>query len=285
MTNRSARLLLAGLAGLALGAGAVGAVWTLSQDNGPSSGDGRVVVGYEPGPAESERLIKGSGLFDDVAATVSREIALPRDLEVRVVGKRTAEQAGVSGPTYKPDEEVVYLPWSFVQRSHRDLLRSKEAGDLKHPRIDEVLADAMAFVLYHELAHGLFDVLRVPVVAGEERTADSLATVLALRADRRGLAVPLSVSVLELARAERGGVPSIADYSDDHGFDSQRAFDARCAAYGAAPEGRRSEFSEEELPGFRARLCPYDYEAQLRGWRRILERHLTEEGGLLPLDE
>lgn len=168
--------------------------------------------------------------------------------------------------------------------SHADLVApTRETSSLKHPDVDAVLKHAMAFVLYHEIAHGIFDELEVPILGGEERTADSLATVLSLLSDRGGTALPMSAAVLNLAGAERGGTPSVGDYADDHGFDRQRAFDAICAVYGSAPAEHEDLLrGRNALPPERAELCPFDYERTVRDWRRVLARHLTHRGGLLP---
>ncbi len=275
------------MAGLLLGAGIASAVWLLS-DSGKErdGGDGRVRIEYEPGPREPVKLIQRSGLFEHAADTVNREIAQPRDLVVHVVGDRTAERRQMLGPTYDPDDHAVYFPWSFVQQSHRDLARAGDLPrELRHRDRGVVLANAMAFVLFHEIAHGLFDELDTPIVAGEERSADSLAAVLALRGEADGEALPLSAAVLDVARAERGGAPTLADYADDHGFDRQRAVDARCAVYGAAPEAHQHFLEDGLLEPSRAQICQYEHESHLRAWRRILRGSLTTDGGLLPLDQ
>ena len=269
---------------LLVGAAAASLIWILTSDRrGAQAGSGSVSVSYEREPT---KLIAGSSLFDRVAATINTEVALPDDIEVQVVGGRSAAQAGVSSPTYDPNDRVVYFPWSFIRRSHRDLATlADDTAGLQHEDADRVLRQAMAFVLYHELSHGIVDELGVPILAGEERTADSLATVLSILTDIKGEALPLSAAVLELAASENGGKPSLADFADDHGFGRQRAFDAICAVYGSAPDQHPELVTgKTALPETRARLCQYDYEKLVRDWRRTLGPNLTDEGRLLPPD-
>ncbi len=267
-----------------IGAGVASSAWALATaDGGEPDGTGEVTVTYERGPGEAARLVERSGSFDATAETINREIALHDDLEVRVIGDRAAIRKGIGGPQYEPSEHVVYFPWSFIVQAHADLAALREAGHLRHAEIDEILGHAMQWVLYHELSHGILADLDVPVLAGEERTADSLATVLSLRADTEGEALPLSAAVLQLASAERGGPPALADYADDHGLDRQRAFDAICAVYGSSPGHHRELLTgANALPPTRAELCAYDYQELVRDWRRALAPHLTQTGGLLP---
>jgi hypothetical protein len=271
---------------LLVGAGLASVAWWLAtrEDRGEPTPGGQVAVSYDRGPHEAEQLLRRSGRFDHVAETLNREVALPHDLDARIVSDRTAIQKGIGGPTYVPEDRTVYFPWAFVSQSHDDLVElSKHTAQFSHSEVDEVLANAMEFVLYHELAHGMVDELDVPVLAGQERTADSLATVFSLLSDEEGEALPLSVAVLELTRAQHGGIPSIADYADDHGFDRERAFDAICSVYGSAPKEHRELLSgPHALPSTRAELCPYDYNALVRDWRRTLAPYLTHSGTFLP---
>lgn len=280
MRSRPLLVLVAVLAG----AGIASVVWALAaRDEADRHRTGEVTVSYERGPREAARLMERSGVLDATAATVNREIALKGDLKVRVISDRTAAQEGIGGPQYEPSEHVIYFPWSFVVQAHADLAALRRAGDLGHTETDETLRHAMQFVLYHELAHGILDNFDIPVLAGEERTADSLATVLSLRTDKEGEALPLSAAILYLAGADRVGPPALADYADDHGLDRQRAFDAICAVYGSAPEEHRDLLTgRNALPPTRAEICPYDYQALVRDWRRALASHLTTTGGLLP---
>jgi hypothetical protein len=142
----------------------------------------------------------------------------------------------------------------------------------------------MTFVLYHELAHGLIDVLDIPVVASEEQMADSFASVLAIVSGGGGEIVPLSAAVLEEAHSEAHGVPALADYADDHGFDRSRAFDDICLVYGSAPDRFAKLVEQGFLPARRARICPFDYQRTLRSWNRLLQPWLRHEQGLIPPD-
>jgi hypothetical protein len=279
---------LAGVAAAAV------AAWSVTSDEERGRPAGGVRLSFEPGPSHSVGLVEHSGLFRRAVAGINEEINLPQDLTIKVVGDSAAARVGVTGPEYVPRERTVYFPWAFVADADRDLSQVRGASADEVDRIansrtrlgerqkDRLLQDALLFVLYHEVSHGLFDVLDVPVVTSEEDTADSLAATFAIAHGSGGIAS--AGAALALLRGERRGTPSLADYADDHGLDQERAFNALCLVYGSSP-ARYSELvgGPGNLTPRRARVCRFDYERTLRSWRRLLGRWLTEEGGLLPL--
>jgi hypothetical protein len=174
----------------------------------------------------------------------------------------------------------VYFPWSFFERSRRELARLKLLANASPAQLDQIAQNAMAFVLYHELAHGLVDVLDVPVVASEEQMADSFASVLAI-VSGGGEVVPLSAAAVSEASSEAHGAPVLADYADEHGFDRSRAFDVVCLLYGSSPAKFSKLVEQGFLPSGRARICRFDYERTLRSWNRLLQPWLTHRHGLV----
>ena len=236
-------------------------------DEGETEQRGELRLSMAGDSVKNERLMAPA--FESARRTVNREVELPADLEVRVVDDREAQGRGISGPTYEPHDRAVLFPWSFVDDSRRRL------GD------DEELREAMVFALFHELTHGLVDQLDVPVVGGEERAADSLAAILAIRSEPGGAAIPLGMASLEQAKARSAGTPSFADYADDHELDSERAVDTRCLVYGSDPR-RYAGLVGKDLPATRAAGCEFEYAQELRAWRRLLAPWLTDRGGLRP---
>jgi hypothetical protein len=236
-----------------------------------SEPQGQVSLSIASGSRANERLMRPT--FETAVRTVNREIRLPSDLWVRVVDDREAQRRGISGPTYEPRARTVYFPWSFVDGSRRQLPNPIE------------LRDAIVFALYHELTHGLIDVLDVPVVGGEERAADSLAAVFAMRSQHGGQQIPLGMAKLletqSKSQRSRSGGYAAEDYADDHELDPQRAADALCLVYGSDPR-RYADLVGPYLPEARADRCRFEYGQELDAWRRLLARWLTEQGGLLP---
>jgi hypothetical protein len=279
MRSRGVIALVSALLGAAIALG----VSALIDDSDQSSRNGEARISFEPGPAPEAAAIQGSGAFQRAVSTVNRELDLPTDLQVRVVGPETAARVGIDGPTYVPKDRTVYFPWSFVSQSRDDLRSLPQFNSLSPKQVDQRLAEAMTFVLYHELSHGLVDVLDIPVVASPEETADSLASVFAIASTHGGQVVPLSAAALDEALAKKQRIPTLADYADDHGFSRQRAYNALCLVYGSDPGRYAKIVSSGLLPERRADICRFEYQEGLRSWRRLLSAYLTHTGGLLPL--
>jgi hypothetical protein len=277
-----ARAWIAVVSVLVLAVGIAAAVILLSDGDGDGEGrEGEVVLSLEPGPAAADALLSESGALERAVATFNRELDLSTDLRVAVVARETAASEDVSSPLYEPREVTVYLPWSFVADAHRKL-RALPPAARSGLSADELTVGAMEFVLFHELAHGVIDLLEIPVVGGEEPTADSLATVFAIASDS-GSAVPLGGATLN--RIDQGPAePTEAEYAAEHDIDRERAYDALCLLYGSDPDRWAGLVGDRGLPESRAGSCEYDYQQELRGWRLLLDDALTEEGGLLPLE-
>jgi hypothetical protein len=284
MRARPPRWILIASASALVGAGAVAAAWAITS-GGPAapSKRGKVDISFEPGLPNAARPLEGQGGLARVVQTVNHEVRLPTDIHVRVVGAATAKRVKAAGPMYEPSSHTVYFPWSFFDESRDDLGHLKLLRNLRPAQLDEVAKGAMLFVLYHELAHGLIDVLDIPVVASEEQMADSFAAVLAIVSGRGGESLPLSAAALQEARSERQAAPTLFDYADDHGFDRQRAFNDICLVYGSAPKRYSSLVQAGFLPAGRVGACPFEYKRTVRSWARLLAPWLTQAKGLTPL--
>lgn len=267
-----------------VGAGAVAAAWALSGGGGGGSAQGGTVdIAFEPGPSDAVRLLERSGALARAVQTVNYELTPPTDVHVRIVGPETAARVGAAGPVYEPSRRTVYIPWSFVEQSRQDLDHLDLLAGARPDQLDDVETGAIVFVLYHELAHALIDVLDVPVVASEEQTADSFASVFAIESRDGGEVVPLSAAAMAEAAHRRRGTPTLADYADDHGFDRQRALAEVCLVYGSSPSHYAVFVRRGYVPPHREEICRFDYRRTFRSWRRLLGPWLTHEGGLRPL--
>jgi hypothetical protein len=262
-----------------LGAGVVGLSWALTSGGGSEAPRpaGKVDITFEPGPADAVRLLQKSGALAGAVRTVNFEIALPTDLHVKVGA------SGPAAPVYEPSERTIYLPWSWIEETRHDLHDLDLLRELPESSLNEIETGAMVFVLYHELGHGLIDVLDIPIVTSEEQTADSFASVFAIQSRKGGEIIPLSAAAFSEAQQRKRAAPTLSDFADDHGFDRQRAFTELCLVYGSGPKRFQSLVEKGFLPESRAGICQFDYERALRSWRRLLGRWLTHHGALLPL--
>ncbi len=149
--------------------------------------------------------------------------------------------------------------------------------DELEPLQQEFVTGNVLSTLYHEVGHGLIDVLNLPVLGREEDAADALAIVLThevwLEDEARSVATATALSFL--MAADEGG--EIA-YWDVHGTDQQRFYNTVCLFYGADPEGRADFAQGFELPEGRADQCPEEFTMAEQSWGAFLAEIDLPEG-------
>jgi hypothetical protein len=271
------------LVSAAVGAAIVGTAWLLTGGDGRPSPTGEVRLSFDPAPNRAAAVLRRSGAFGRAVASANHELKLPVDLEVKVVDETDAHSNGIDGPTYVPADRTVYFPWSFEEQSRRELETLPRFRALSESERRRTLLHAMTFALYHELAHGLLDVLDVPVVASQEAVADDFAAIFAIASSHGRAEIPLSIAKLQEADAENQGLPTLSRYADEHGFSRQRAINTLCLVYGSSPPRFAALVRTGALPRSRAQVCRFDYQNDLRSWRRLMGHWLTHAGGLRPL--
>jgi hypothetical protein len=267
-----------GLGGVLVGAGAMGVAWWLTA-RGQGPGTDKVVVSYEPGPPGDEQLVRSA--YTPAVSKLNAELGLSQDLRVRVVGTATAVKVGAGGPLYDPQVRTVYIPWSYVEQARADLGAARQSVNLTAP-LAKVLSGAMTFVLYHEVAHGLIDLLDVPSTGGEEADADSLGTILAIASGPDGQSIPLAAAEVFAAQAKQ---PQNLAAQAAAGYDSavERYFDGRCLVYGSNPARNASLVGGEQgIPPAHAQTCVFNYQREALSWQQLLRPHLRHTDALSP---
>jgi Putative metallopeptidase len=115
---------------------------------------------------------------------------------------------------------------------------------------------------FHEFAHALFDMLRVPVLGREEDAADQIAAYIMLhlgKAEARRLITGAAFAYK--TEAEAGKAPlGLKQFADAHGTPAQRFYNLQCIAYGADPQLFGDMVKKGHLPKERAEDCKDEYE-------------------------
>lgn len=136
-------------------------------------------------------------------------------------------------------------------------------------------------VFYHEFAHGIIDIVGLPVFGQEEDSADVLSVVLVNEFYEEETAVEIikdAAALFDLdakARAARG---KEFPYWDTHGPDAQRYFNTICLFYGANPAARGDMAQLLGLPDDRATRCEEEFGLAYDSWGAVLD-DLAENGG------
>jgi hypothetical protein len=132
----------------------------------------------------------------------------------------------------------------------------------------------------HEFAHGLFELLNIPVFGREEDAADQLGTYIYLQlADSEARRLVLGAAYGLFADARSGDAARTReefseDFSEEHAMPEQRAYNLLCMAYGADKELFGDVVSKGYLPRERAESCIDDYEQVLDAVEVMIRPHV-----------
>jgi hypothetical protein len=133
------------------------------------------------------------------------------------------------------------------------------------------LSNAMIFTVFHELNHGLHDVLKLPLLGSHEDAVDDLATLWMIR-----LGAGDSAKHAAYGHHLRGQQPSYdVDPWDEHSDAGQRGFAIACLLYGSDPQHFSRVFEQMNTPAPKIMRCKKHYAERLEAWGVLLGPHLT----------
>lgn len=143
----------------------------------------------------------------------------------------------------------------------------------------DFIANSVIATFYHEIGHGLIDVLQIPVLGKEEDAADTLSVILMhdIWAEESASAILTSNALTyALWAGDTTQAPDPSAYADVHSLDLQRYYAVVCLFYGANPEARMQLAIDLELPAEKMDSCPDEYAYARGAWDQVLQG--TEPG-------
>ena len=141
------------------------------------------------------------------------------------------------------------------------------------------IADEVIATFYHELGHGLIDVLKIPVLGKEEDAADTLSVILMNDIWQEDAATEIltnDATAYALSAADPNLTPDESSFADVHSLDIQRYYAVVCLFYGANPDVRKKLAIDLQLPQEKLESCPGEYQQAADAWGKVLEG--TEPG-------
>lgn len=138
---------------------------------------------------------------------------------------------------------------------------------------DFVDANLLA-TFYHELGHGLIDVLMLPVLGREEDAVDTLSALMIHDLWQEDAAVNMvyhtagAFQAYAIEAEANGYEPA---YWGQHSLDMQRYYNLICLFYGANPDEREDIAIDLGLPENRAVRCPDEFALAYDSWGVMLE--------------
>ena len=231
----------------------------------------RVRVVYEQPTDEKHRVIRQlmqeRRILETVAALLN-SFRLPRELTLEVRGCQGRENAW-----YGFDRAI--FCYEYVDLIQRHAPKVATPGGVQR---GDAIVGAVIDTLFHEAAHGIFDLLQIPVMGREEDAADFFSIYLMLQFppdDARRLIEGIAFNMGSEARKDFSERPLPQKFAGPHGPNVQRHYNVLCLAYAA----NQALFNNEVpagLPPWRARSCWEEWAMLKRSFTQLILPHVDE---------
>jgi hypothetical protein len=198
---------------------------------------------------------------------------LPRTLKFTMVGCDGEDDA-----FYWKDE--VTICYELVERLYANMPAERTPAGIEP--IDTVIGPFFDMAL-HEFAHGLFELLNIPLLGREEDAADQVAAYIYLQladSEARRIVMGAAYGFFADARSDDHALTReefSEDFAEEHPMPEQRAYNLLCIAYGADEELFGDLVSKGYLPRERAESCIDDYEQVLDAVEVIIHPNVDHE--------
>lgn len=197
---------------------------------------------------------------------------LPPGLEVDMV-------SGMGGgPFYDPKTNTITFQYGFASLIPETIRQAHP--DYTPYQLGKASGAVAIFILAHEFTHALIANFDLPVLGREEDAADSLASLIVLKAPG-GKQYLLDTADFWIQFSKRQTNPTLSAYADTHSLDLQRAFSMACDVAGSSRQGFALVSRLGLLPRFRLRQCPLEFKQQVDSFEQVLDPHMD---GPLELD-
>lgn len=194
-------------------------------------------------------ILSRSKMLDEYVDALNSKFILPYDIDIVVDEDERCKSA--SG-YYEQGTKRIVLCYSSIDNFMR-----------LYPDDISRFSTLVKFLLYHEVAHALIDVYKLPIVGMQEYVADNFAIVTMLN---EGDDIHPLIWLYYAMREDKH-TNNTTKYWDTHMLFVQRYYDILCLAYGSDP----SRYHSDDLPNERAYRCFHEYSSALNSWSELLK--------------
>jgi hypothetical protein len=225
-------------------------------------------------PAENPKLVRfqkqlEASDFGALVEMISKKLALPETIDVVV------QECGRVNAFYSPSEKSITICYELMAY----YALSFKADYNTEEDVKQFVNDSTIFTFFHELGHGLVDVLELPVLGREEDVADEFAGLTLLQFSEAGKNAVSTASDSFLFKPESETKnekvdDSTDEFSDEHSLDLQRSYGLSCLAYGSDPVFFADIKKNKTLPARRLKLCAVEYKQKAKSLARLMAPYL-----------
>jgi hypothetical protein len=233
----------------------------------------RVRTVYEE-PANEKHAAIRAGMREqrilEIAGALLNAFRLPRELTVEVRGCN-----GREGAWYAYDRAG--FCYEYVELVQRHAPKVATPGGV--PRADSLVGAVLDTIL-HEAAHGIIDMLEIPVLGREEDAADFFSIYLLLQfpaEDAKRLIEGVAFNMGSEAREDLSQTVRPQLFAGAHAPNAQRHYNVLCLAWGANP-ALFNNVPPAGLPAWRAsNSCGDEWSLLRRAFGKLILPHVVEE--------
>ncbi len=140
--------------------------------------------------------------------------------------------------------------------------------------LEDAVVGPFVDVLLHEVAHAIFDLLKIPIFGREEDAADQLAAFILLQFGNEAARRTISGAALLFRQMAIEREPGTADFASVHGLPDQRFVNVLCIAYGAEPKLFADFVKQGFLPPHRIGHCRWEYLQIAHAFKTLIGPHV-----------
>jgi len=224
----------------------------------------RIVYGEPKNPAHQpiyERLQKRR-VLEDFRDFLS-PLKLPQPLTIKTEG------CGVVNAYYSGG--AVTICYEYIAWIHQIAAKITLSNEIS---LEDAVVGPFVDVLLHEVAHAIFDLLKIPLFGREEDAADQLAAFILLQFGNDVARRTIVGAALLFRQMAEDHQPGTADFAAVHGLPAQRFINVLCIAYGAQPKLFADYVKQGFLPPHRVGHCRWEYQQILYAFKTLISPHV-----------
>ncbi len=217
------------------------------------------------------RLLQGdwqrNRILENMAEQFSRRFSLSHPLKIGL------GECGSPNAFYRSDAKIIVLCLDLITDLAARLSRDPSTRNLERESVQNIIAGALVFIVFHEMGHAIIDLESIPVLGRNEDAADAISTYLILQ--EPGLAESGVAGGIFFFSKPTSAVPgffSQKHMSGEHALNPQRAVNLACAAYGKDPARFVWAMRAAQVSNERAGRCATEYAQLDRSVRDLLRK-------------
>jgi len=170
-------------------------------------------------------------------------------------------------------KQTVMVCYDFVaEMAHAAPKETTKSGVTPH----DAVIGPLVQIFFHEVAHAVFDMLKLPVFGREEDAADLVAAYMLVRLGKEEARRMIGGVALMYARQTKEQNEKLNAYWSAHSLPAQRFYNFVCIGYGAYPDVFEA-VSKDYLPEARAKNCANEYRQIAYAFKTLIGPHLDSK--------